>query len=53
MKEDYTATISSDKLNLFGGWTCSISCNDLTTFNELCEHIRAFKGVVNDNTNRS
>lgn len=42
-KEEYSASIRSDKLKMWGGWSVIVECNDLDTFNELCEHIRAFK----------
>ena len=42
MSENYSASISSDTLKTFGGWSVIVECNDLNTFNELCEHIRAF-----------
>ena len=43
MSGKYSAIINDDKLKLFGGWSVIVKCNDLDTFNELCEHIRAFK----------
>ena len=43
MSEGYRATISDDKLKQFGGWSVIVDCNNLDTFNELCEHIKAFK----------
>ena len=42
MKEDYSATISSELLNMFGGWSVTVRCNNLETFTKLCEYINEF-----------
>ena len=43
--DGYKATISSNRLKYFGGWSVNVDCNDLEVFKRLCDYIKKFEEI--------